>query len=291
VSQGQKVELCHWVVAFVDLLGQGDKMREVSRLLDAGQEDDAVDGMKQIYFDHKDLYEQCQKSFIEHQGEKYRPVMPLPPGASDEEFKSVFSSKLKMQVFSDSVMFFLPLVDDGKNQPLYGINSLLSTLGFQMFSFLILKNPFRCGVDVGFGIEIEDGKLIGPAVQNAYELESQRAKYPRIVVGKGLVEYLGKIQQVGVQKGSPMQNQASKTLASKTIGWLDTDTDGETILNYLGKGLIGDLKDEQTREFKTMIHAFAGEERARFQNLKKKKLADRYASLEAYFAAHMETNG
>jgi hypothetical protein len=52
-----KVILCHWAVAFVDLLGQGDKMKDVSSLLDRGGEEQAIDIMEDIYRSHVDLYD------------------------------------------------------------------------------------------------------------------------------------------------------------------------------------------------------------------------------------------
>ncbi|MBN2164307.1 MAG: hypothetical protein JXR25_02330 [Pontiellaceae bacterium] len=287
MDRSGKVELCHWAVAFVDLLGQGDKMREVSRLIDSGQDDAAVEKMKGVYFDHRSFYEAFQGSLIANQQGRVQPTIPLPSHISEEEYQAVFRRNLKVQVFSDAAMFYLPLVEDVENQPIFGINTLLSVLGIQMLSFLAQGRPFRCGVEVGFGLEMEDGKLIGPPVQNAYELESKRAQYPRIVVGEGLIEYLQNIKQVGLQNATEVQNQASKSLARISLDWLATDIDGETILNYLGADFLRKLPEDKTQAIIALAHQFVDQEQARYRNEKNSLLAIRYACLETYFAAHM----
>lgn len=291
MNDRKKVELCHWVVAFVDLLGQGDKMREVSRLINSGKEGEAVEGMKKIFFDHKHFYEAFHGSLISNQQIQINPPIPLPPIISDEEYQAVFRRNLKMQMFSDSAMFYLPLVEDGKNQPLFGVNTLLSVLGIQMLSFLAQGRPFRCGIDVGFGMEMDEGKLIGPAVLHAYELENKRAQYPRVVVGEGLVEYLENIQSVGLQKGTAVQAHASKSLARIGLGTLATDIDGETILNYLGSEFLSKLPVEKINPIISAAYQFVDREQARHRKQKNAKLAVRYACLETYFATQTKLDG
>lgn len=290
MSEKNKVELCHWVVAFVDLLGQGDKMREVSRLIDSGQEEESVEGMKQIYFDHKRFYEAFRHALISNQGDDVKAALPLPPEISKEEYQAILKRNLKMQVFSDAAMFYLPLVDDGKNQPLFGIRTLLSVLGIQMLSFLAQKRPFRCGIEVGFGLEMEEGKLIGPAVLHAYELESKRAQYPRIVVGDALVEYLQNMKQTGVQKGTEAQKTAAKSLARIGLEMLGTDLDGEIIVDYLGAGFMKKLPKGKPNQIISMAYEFASAEQARYRDEKNSRLAIRYACLATYFATQRPKN-
>ena len=287
MSKGQKIELCYWVVAFIDLLGQGDKMREVSRLIDSENDDEAVEKMEEIYHDHEGFNRIFHEALISNQESIPEPSLPLPPNVSKEEYQAVFKRNLKMQVFSDSIMFYLPLVENGDNQPLYGINTLLFALGIQMLSFLSGERPFRCGVEVGFGLEMEEGKLIGPPVQNAYELESKRAQYPRIVVGDRLVEYLKNIEQVGLQNGTDVQNQMAKALARISNSWLGTDIDGETILHYLSPDFLNKLPKDKTKEIIQLAYQFADREQSRYREQKNSKLAIRYACLETYFATHM----
>lgn len=52
------------------------------------------------------------------------------------------------------------------------------------------KKAFRAGVEVGLGTELDNGEIYGPVLYKAYELESKVAEYPRIVVGKELINYL-----------------------------------------------------------------------------------------------------
>jgi len=285
----KKVELCHWVVAFMDLLGQGDKMKDVSRLLDEGKEEDAVSRMKQIYADHSNFYDAFQKTILQDNSHPIHPPIPLPPGITLKEYQKIFRTNLKLQTFSDSIMIYLPLADNGANLPMYGISLMLSALGIQMLSFLAQKKPFRCGVEVGFGIEIESGKLIGPAVQNAYELESKQAQYPRIVLGKDLEIYLKGVAKDGLKNCTPEQNSASKTMAKRCLSWMGTDIDGETILNYLSPKFLEKLPKDKTEKIISLAHDFTNQEQARHRKDKNSKLAIRYACLETFFRSQIKS--
>jgi len=95
-----ELKLSYWAVAYIDLLGQSDRMRQISHV-------------------------------------------PKTPAEGKE---------------------FLALMN--------GITGLVSTLGILMPAFLAKRRPFRCGVDIGLGSEMNPGELYGPGLQNAYLLES-----------------------------------------------------------------------------------------------------------------------
>ena len=55
---------------------------------------------------------------------------------------------------------------------------------------LVWGHPARGGLDVGLGVEIAPGEVYGAALERAYQLESEVAQHPRLVIGKELVAYL-----------------------------------------------------------------------------------------------------
>ena len=60
--------------------------------------------------------------------------------------------------------------------------------------------PLRGGIDVGLGTEMFPNEVYGPALLNAYRLESQAAEYPRTALGENL----------GAQSGQPLRNAAKR---------------------------------------------------------------------------------
>ncbi len=74
--------------------------------------------------------------------------------------------------------------------PIGGIYHLLATVGSLCFTGLCKKQPLRGSVDISWGVELHPGEIYGAAVANTYELESEIAQYPRIVIGERVVDYL-----------------------------------------------------------------------------------------------------
>ena len=285
MSDKQKVELGYWAVAFVDLLGQGDQMRSVSNLLEQGEEEQAIAGMKEIYFAHKDLYESFEENYESFSSKELS--ISLPPNINKADIQYLKRNQMQMQRFSDALMFFVPLREDEQNLPLYGISSMLSSVGILLPIFLAKERPFRCGVDIGFGIEIKQGELCGPAIMHAHELESKIAQYPRIVIGESLLRYLQDSVNVPSAESTPDQ-RATSTLAKRLLTQFIKDTDGQIILHYLGKEFLSSLPSHSTTHVMQAAFGFAMGEQQKHRGLKNTKLAFRYTHLCNYFAAHEE---
>mgnify|MGYP001814548452 CR=1 FL=1 len=275
-----KVILCNWAVAFIDLLGQGEQMNLVSQQLEQGKEDAAVEGMKKIYIDHCDLYDSFER---EHDSFHTRHLTTeFPNEASKKNYEQLRMCKLQYQRFSDSMMFFVPLrTDDNENLAMRGVSHLMYTLAVFLPTFLAKGRPFRCGIDVGFGIEVKDGELCGPAVKHAYELESRIALYPRIVLGNGLLDYLHVVENA--YSGNSPRDIASREFAKQCLKWITEDTDGYPIVHYLGKEMTSDQPKKDLHGLMSGALKFIEREHDRFRNEQNSKLAIRYALLRNYF--------
>ena len=57
------------------------------------------------------------------------------------------------------------------------------------------RRHFGRGVEVGLGTELDNGEIYGPVLYKAYELERELPEYPRIVVGRELINYLTQLAQ------------------------------------------------------------------------------------------------
>ena len=72
-----------------------------------------------------------------------------------------------------------------------GIYSLLGGICGMFVLALEGGIPFRGGIDMGLGVRLQNyNEIYGPALVRAVKLESSAAKYPRVVIGNSLWEYL-----------------------------------------------------------------------------------------------------
>lgn len=161
--------------------------------------------------------------------------------------------------------------------PITGIHALLSGCAGVFLSALSLGLICRGGIEAGIAGEFFKDEIYGPALYNAYRLESEVAQYPRIVVGPSLVEYIEN------ETRRPPEDEASnliRGMAHRCESWLCVDVDSVTILDYAGaaaREVFPVLKGSIEQAIK-----FATDEGKRFRLEGNSKLAGRYALLLNY---------
>ena len=150
---------------------------------------------------------------------------------------------------------------------------------------LVQKTPVRGAIEISWGVELHNNELYGAVVANSYILESKKAKYPRIVVGKYTIEYLNAHTQ---QELNPNDKIAiyNKNLAVLCLGMTTVDSDGHHIVDYLGSRfknsvLINDADDkpsfyEQARQYVCSQYEY-------FTQNEDVKHSGRYELLKNYF--------
>lgn len=143
----------------------------------------------------------------------------------------------------------------------------------------------RGGIDVGVGGEMFEGELYGPALYEAYRLESQVAQYPRIVIGKNLIDYLVGLTRL---EGSDVTSTYTKTIASKCLSFLVQDIDGQPIVDYLGERLM-EAVEYQPVEDGTISKAyeFVKREATKWRDRRDTTLSFRYNLLGNYFTSRL----
>ncbi len=114
----------------------------------------------------------------------------------------------------------------------------------------------------------------------AYELESEIAQYPRIVVGPKTIELLDAHQADTKQDPHSLCNQELATICRNM---LIEDTDGYWILHYLGKEFQNSFNTSQYANIYTAARKFVFEQLLEHKNKQDTKLAFRYLHLLKYF--------
>lgn len=137
--------------------------------------------------------------------------------------------------FSDAFMVWLSFRREEGNELLgiVRVLSVLATAGWVMLTLLASKHAMRGGIDIGPGVRLPNtGEPYGRALVSAHKLESEEARYPRIMIGDELWKYLS----LGVAETNPPNVRAAMKLAME-LTTLDAD-DGKRILDYLGPGFV-----------------------------------------------------
>ena len=148
-----------------------------------------------------------------------------------------------------------------------------------MLTSLAWGHPMRGGIDIGTGIEVEPGQLHGPAVVKAYELESEIAGYPRVVVGSMFAEYLKTIVGTRGDTRDTLDADCARTVREM----LRQDGDGQVIVDYMGETFKKYVSSMIDREIIHQARQFAAGQLAHFTTRKNEKLQGRYERLVEYF--------
>lgn len=193
IDEAGKPLLIRSVVAFVDILGYKEKIRELEK---AGEVQKVQD-------------------FIE----KFRKIL-------DESFfrLSEFQTPrfYKMKSFSDNILIGYPigqmtLRDDGEHE-LASIFSLLTYLQINMsLSGFFLRGAITIG-----NLYIDDDIIMGEGLIDAYNAERKLARYPRII-----------LTESAMQLANEHSKDYGTHYNSSQYRYLLKDADGQYFLNYL----------------------------------------------------------
>ena len=210
-----------------------------------------------------------------------------------DQFKAMLKSNLKHQRFSDCIQAYVCLhTDKYHSNAVNGVYGTLLACGGMLLLSLASKKAFRAGVEVGLGTELDNGEIYGPVLYKAYELESRVAEYPRIVIGRELINYLTQLAQGHKQIPEQAKEDVElcKLMATRCLKMIVQDLDSVPMLDYLGNEFFQSINEnpERAKEFKEVVNLalkFVESEYVKRKKLGDKKLALRYYLLLNYFKA------
>lgn len=280
MKKEDKVNVNWYLVAFVDVLGQKNLLRNL-RGLPANSEKD-FDQFIRLLKETAGTVELLRKIFLSF-FESYN-KSTLDQGQFTEEQKLLYSNfkgnELKSHMFSDFFSLSLSLRDGENRVPMSGVYSTMVSAASVMLTMLSEKKIIRGGIDVGIGLELRNGDIYGSAVSRAYEIESKIAQYPRIVIGDELSKYLD------AQSKRPVNNlfdDMNKQLAQLCTQFVVIDEDGHPFLDYLGEPFKNVIAGQLSPEIVTNAYKFVVEQWLKFRSQKNSKLALRFMLLRDYF--------
>ena len=262
----------HHLVVFLDVLGQRERFRQLQ--LPKTPEDHARVG--QVLKDTAGFVSNLRDSF-RNQFEAFA------AGIATGPLREQGSLRPHMVGFSDSFVASVALTNDkGDLIPIVAVFSALFAASILMLISLDSEHTLRGGIDVGLATEIAAGEIYGTALERAYLLECQRAKYPRILIGENLWNYLSAaLLEFG--KSTTPAGKGAAAVVQKMMGLVSTDTDGERILDYLGPVLADLMKPGEAKTMVQPAYDFVVAEQQRLLSVGDAKLGERYTFLRRYF--------
>jgi len=279
----------HYVVAFLDILGQRDLLRKLKSLPDKDNQKE-FDNFISITKKTLGATETFRSLFFKF-FKGFKRERPVPKGLSMEQL--VIYEKLKeikeklvpkLQTFSDTIILYVPLSDDVGNVYADGIYTTLISISGSFIGMMAAGYIFRGGVDIGIAVEINEEEVYGPAVLKAYDLESKIAKYPRIVMGDELIDFLR--NSTNIPDSSP-DSKHNKVMSLKCFELLFEDGDGRFALDYLGEG-VQKIAGEVFAPLVPKAVDFLQRQAKRLKQKRNPDLFLRYESLSNYFDERLD---
>ena len=209
--------------------------------------------------------------------------LPLRMCLSEREkavWDEMLKKRVKTQYWSDGFVRFACLADRDIKCHLNGILEIFCGAGYHCLAGLARRLPVRGAIDIAWGVELQLGGLYGPVVANAYELESEVAQYPRIVVGLRAVEFL-EIQHANTN--DDLISRINRDLATRCLNMLVRDLDGQWCLHYLGDDFASIVTEQNHSLLCHKARRFVNEKIEEYGKSVNDKLESRYRQLLKYF--------
>lgn len=286
-SSQNNFQFNYYLVAYVDVLNQKNILQNIDHLPENDDEKALfVEALKNS-FGVVNAFRQSFHNFFK--GYENRPTPNVINELSSEQRQAIIRSTepgIQKQLFSDSIVIFTSLADNSKHLPIATTCSIIEGLASVFLSCLASKVAIRGGMEIGIASEsFFNAEIYGPALYQAYHLESQVAMYPRIVIGTQLYKYL--ILNSEIDKDDP-ESLIVKKIAHRCINLITLDTDGMAIIDYLSihfKNMF--IKNDELKKLiydqAIQAYEFVNTQWAFFRNKGDQKLASRYFNLKVYF--------
>lgn len=274
------------VVCLVDVLGQKDKLAQWATLPDDGQvTQEFIQALRQTVgtvLAFRDQFVDLFNRFDQCTMPNKLTVLSVEQQQQYHRFKT---GDVKVQRFSDTFLFSSQIPNTYGDVSIMPIYRVVTACGTAMLTSLATKTPVRGAICIGAGAELEDKSFYGPALAEAYRLESDVADYPRVVVSPAVCQFLVEGQTYSLDRDI---NQIMRQMANTCRSLLHRDEDGHWTVDFLGKGmrkLIG--PNPRFVEAVERAADFVRSEATRFREVGNKKLAIRYELLWRYVESRL----
>lgn len=279
--------LGYHLVGFFDVLGQSQRLRQLTQMPANEAERDEVIAILRNTVGTILTIREMFLNFFDSANES---TTSSETGTENLRHLIALSTKPKINYrgISDSFIVTVSLIEpEIPSTPVSGIyNAFVAAAGMWLVG-LSMGHPLRGAIEVGLGMEIADGEVYGPVVSRAYQLESQVAGGPRVVIGETCVAYL----EERARSQRDITEVIAAAVASRCLSMLRQDHDGVTTLDTLGEVMFeiakaADLGVPGTEDLSAAFrpaHAAVRSQLIEAERDQNEKLIARYGHLLTYF--------
>jgi hypothetical protein len=274
----------NYCVCFIDLLGQMNEYK------DQGLVPQFVTKEEREAFNKKIKRTIGSIIKLQKDAENFMNALSRPSRRKDnlpqhlhDTYDQMMRCNVKSQRWSDGLVYFACLGDQDVRCPVNSPFNLFGLAGSMIFLGLARGQPIRGAIDISWGVELHHRELYGAVIAKAYELESNVAKYPRIIVSDRTIRYLETYRQI---QDNDVYSMCNRQLAEMCINMLTEDVDGFVMINYLGDAFKEYISKNMHNELYRKAFEFVQKEWERHRRERNVKLSFRYSHLHSYFMAH-----
>lgn len=265
-----------YCVAFLDILGQRRKLRQLPRL----PRDDAE--TRKFLAETAGYVLRLRRHLSECFEQFAKPTQFLSALPVDAQNRIMSAkSAVKYRGFSDSFIIAVSCKgDDEQCGPTIGVFGCIAACCILHLQALAYKRPIRGGIDVGLALDLDEHEVYGPVLESAHYLESRVADYPRIVVGDELSKYLDDIEKSPI--ATPL-GRLARSLATRCKQYITLDSDGSRMLDFLGVEMAKLSTPELRKGLFGRASEYMSEQKQIAQAQGDEKHLSRYTRLGNYF--------
>jgi hypothetical protein len=294
--ENSDLSVSYWVVAFLDLLGYRTVLDEfdIFPLPPEGPDRDAAT-MALI----RSMHLRRRLLGILH---KFLEAMSLPLDLhtqdSTQEYERLATTlrqiKMVRAAGPDHVILACSLMPRPGHNWIRALYTLVGACAATMLLQLSIGEddsedtlPLRGGIDVGLG-GFDGDVLYSPAIAGAYELESEKAIYPRVIASNRLAAVLDSCTQIQIDG---FESHYIQTLSAAIRDMFFEEQDTLT-LDFFGTGVRKQLPaDDQTTDIARKAWQFVCSNESRFRGNGKHRLQEKYTWLVEYMRPRLSLWG
>lgn len=279
-------KITNYCASFIDLLGQENALKGQGLAVYEGDKnyesflqsvDDSVGVIRELH-NKAELFVGKSKIPLEEYGlsEKDKKI-----------YEEISKGGHKKQRWSDGLVLFSSLEEEGIPCPLNAIFEIVIFSGVLCFIGLSEKRPIRGGIDISWGTELHENELYGAIVANSYRLESKVAQSPRIVLHQRVIDYLNTYLDKPANTNNKIELY-NRSMAALVRDMTVIDHDGNHIIDYLNGVFTKSVTSSRHIKMYTEAYRFICEQCELHRNSRNTSLALRYIWLKGYFHGHRE---
>lgn len=172
----QNYELEYFFTAFVDVLGQRERLRQLRGLPTTDEEMEKTVAVLRETAGFVLWLRKTFLRFFEACNASTGTFNALAP-QQRQLAAELMHSEVQCRGVSDSIIITVSLTNTDEHcTPMNGVHDALVAVSAMFLSALSVRHPVRGGIDVGVGLTLGPEEVYGAALERAYFLESVRAE-------------------------------------------------------------------------------------------------------------------